>query len=305
MILVPPELIRSIVEQVVHASDLVVLSRVSRHLQGEAERLLYRSMTSKDGTTSFKFLSSIYKCLRRATSVRIYHVHGILHKQRRSIWNLIVKCLRTMVNLKELGFNNWILGTPAAIFPATCPFQLEKFIWTCPLHYSHHVSLGFYDGNYGNSLYDEQAISFLEGQPRLRHLRWMTSVIYPSKTVCPNLRILEGNIGTFQMFLPGTSVTTLYWLSDSEIEYPVIPRQDALKGISPQLKMIRALSFQHPDWGWIEITMGHLQSLEALEIFSLSHVKTVSLLTIVLCGIFYNDIPGTWNRHSRARCLPN
>ncbi|KAF8957208.1 hypothetical protein BDZ97DRAFT_119328 [Flammula alnicola] len=202
--ILPPELIRSIVEQVVHASDLVVLSRASRLLQEEAERLLYRSMTSEDGTTSFKFLSSIQNCPRRATSVRIYHVHQIPYIQLGCIWNLISKCLREMVNLKELGFNNYLLAAPAAIFPATCPFRLEKFIWRRP--------------RLAPSVYDEQAIAFLEGQPQLRHLRWMsTDLICPLKTLCPNLRILEGNIQTFLMFLPGRSVTTLYWVFDRTI----------------------------------------------------------------------------------------
>ncbi|KAF8957195.1 hypothetical protein BDZ97DRAFT_1847718 [Flammula alnicola] len=247
--ILPPEMIRSIVEQVVHASDLVVLK--------EAERLLYSSMTSEDGTTSFKFLSSIRKCPRPG---------GIL--------NLIPKCLRAMVNLKELGFNNYLLYETAELLPATCPFRLEKFIWT--------------RRRLIPSLYDEQAIAFLEGQPQLSHLRWMTTdLICPLKTLCPNLRILEGNTQTFLTFLPGRSVTTLYWVFDSTFEENLLLMsrdwRDALKAISPQLKMI-------------QVTLGHLESLEALEVFSLSDVDKPlhgymppKLKTLIIS-------PGKWER---------
>ncbi|KAF8961655.1 hypothetical protein BDZ97DRAFT_1828397 [Flammula alnicola] len=301
--ILPPELIRSIIEQINCTSDLAVLSCASRNVQAEAERLLYRSMTSEDGTRSFKFLSSIQKHPHRAASVRVYHAHDIPHKQRRSIWNLITKSLRIMINLKELGFNNGILGTPRTIFPAHCPFLLEKFIWTCSRH-NDHVLLGFDDGN---PSYDEQALAFLEGQSQLRHLRWTTRGLnHPRKTpLCPNLRILEGNIHAFQIFLPGRSVTVLNWLEDSDSNFwdpnfwdPAIPVEDSLNSISPQLKMIRAFSFRHSWWGYIAAAFDHLQSLETLDILVLRYMdisfllaKFGNLKTLIV------SLKGNWDRY--------
>jgi hypothetical protein len=47
---IPSEVVRLVSEEVEDTESLVALSRASKQLQMEAERLLHRSLTEEDGT---------------------------------------------------------------------------------------------------------------------------------------------------------------------------------------------------------------------------------------------------------------
>ena len=284
MRILPSEIVRLIVEEVEGNRSLVALSRASKQLQLEAERLLYQSLTEADGTKSYKCLSTVRKSLRRAAYVRAYHVHTTVYTQRQSMWNLIKKTLPLMVNLKELVFHHTrIVGEPhATIFPAKYTCHLNKFVWSSQ-------GYPYYDPQ-GPS-YISQALKFLEGQTQLRVLHWQPLLqTEPNPKPCPDsffpkLDTLIGDIITLQTFLPGRGkVTTLQLLTG--IGTRPLPINETFEQVfdklSPQLKGIKQLSIQPLSENHWESVMDslqpmitHLYSLETLQVFSLSELDIV------------------------------
>ena len=283
----PSEIVRLIVEEVECTQSLVALSQASKQLQMEAERLLYRSLTEPDGTKSFKCLSSVGKSLRRAAYVHAYHVHTTVHKQHRSIWNLIRRTLPLMVNLKELVFRDELGSEPhGAIFPAKFKPHLEKFAWTVLTGNPYQHPKGPEDQSYVS-----QALKFLEGQTQLRVLHWQPlSQTEPNPKPCPEsffpkLDTLIGDIITLQTFLPGRGkATTLQLLTG--IGTRPLPNNETFEQVfnklSPQLKGIKQFSIQPlSEIYWESATISlqpmitHLYSLETLQVFSLSELDVV------------------------------
>jgi hypothetical protein len=85
---IPSEIVHLFVEEVKDSQSLMALCQASKQLQIEAGRFLYLSLTKDDGTKTYKSLSSIQKCSRRAECVRVYHDDKIAHKQRRSMLHM-------------------------------------------------------------------------------------------------------------------------------------------------------------------------------------------------------------------------
>lgn len=279
---IPSEIVRLIVEEVEDSQSLVALSQASKQLQIESERLLYRSLTEKDGTKAYKSLSSIKNCPRRAECVRVYHDHKIAHKQRRSMWNLIGKTLPLMINLRELAFR-YIIGRPlTTIFPREYTPRLEKFIWSVQVR-------NFYGRE--SLSYVSQARKFLERQIQLRHLHWQPSPYAESNpkpsphTLVPHLDTLIGDTETIRTYLPGRdSITTLQLFTGQGTRY--LPRhltfEETFDRLSSQLKKLKYLSIQplsETFWDdrFLQLITPHLHSLETLRVLSLSELEIVSL----------------------------
>ncbi|KDR80034.1 hypothetical protein GALMADRAFT_242246 [Galerina marginata CBS 339.88] len=211
MALLPPELLRLITEYLTsNRRALYALTLASKALRWEATRLLYSSMTATYGKLHVKFLSTIHKSPAEfAPLVRVYHLptwHSNTGGQK-DIWNLILKCLPLMVNLKELAFHK-VIGSPSKIFPplgdgCPAPFQLDKFSWT-------ESDLS------NNETYEAQALSFLETQPELTQLYWASHRDLISTlpvNACPKLKRLEGRTNAIRAIIPSRSVTELHWLN--------------------------------------------------------------------------------------------
>jgi hypothetical protein len=287
MMRLPFEIVRLIVEEVEDTKSLVALSRASKQLQMEAERRLYRSLTEENGTKSFKCLSIVKKSPRRAGYVRAYHVHTTVHKQRRSMWNLIKRTLPLMVNLKELVFRHYIGGEPwMNIFPAKYTHHLEKFVWLVT-----HGNPNQEPKGPKYRCYVAEALKFLEGQTQLQLLHWQPSPeTEPYPKPCPDaffpkLDTLIGDIETIRTYLPGRdSITTLQWFTG--LGTRCLPFHTTLEQIferlSPQLKGIKYLSIQplrgnsNLDFSCLHPIIPHLHSLETLWIPSLSELEIVS-----------------------------
>ena len=204
---IPAELIQQVIDNVDDPADLATLTRCSKFFQAESERLLYRSMTRKSGTTHFKFFSTILKKPRLASMVEVYHRHSDPHAQRRPLTTLIIRALPLMTNLKELVFGQDAVplnmrGLPAFIGPK-CSFQLEKLVAA--------------EGYVG---YDEIIMTVLSSNlsQTLKSLHWPYSThsfrALLTTNVIPQLTSFTGCLLLLKYLLPGRNIVSLKSTTD-------------------------------------------------------------------------------------------
>ena len=226
----PPELFGPITQ---HLSEdrkaLCAISLVCRILQDEAQRQLYRKMVFSPQTpgTHIKFLKSILDNNRLAVLVHEYAQINIAVCGRGTLWGYLCRGLRAMINLQVLKFQA-LNGQPCARILGNCAFQLRSLVW-------------------GNPNDEDHLSKFLLSQHNLQTLdipSWAEAkrdLIPPS--CCPRLRVLCGNQGALETFLPSREIISLTWRSHSLILEDSSYRIDSLEHLLPYLSRIRFLSF--------------------------------------------------------------
>jgi hypothetical protein len=141
------------------------------------------------------------------------------------LWGYLSRGLQAMVNLKVLKFFA-CHGGPSAEILRGCTFQLRSLVWESRD-----------DANYLSE--------FLLSHHNLRGLGlawadYKRELIPP--TCCPQLRVLCGNLGAMETFLPGREITSLDWMP-----LPFILKSShiihSLEHLLPYLSRIRFLSF--------------------------------------------------------------
>ena len=203
----PAELVRLVFNDVDDLADLAALTRCSRFFQAESQRLLYRSMTHKNGTVHFKFFSTIVKKPHLASMVQVYHRHSDAHAQRRPLTTLIIRALPLMNNLKELIFGQdalWldVRGLPAFIGPK-CSFQLETLV-------SAKGRAGFED--IMNTVLESNISQTLRSL-YCTHVDQKIKDLFTNNMI-PQLTSFSGPLELVKFLLPGRNVVSLKIISD-------------------------------------------------------------------------------------------
>jgi hypothetical protein len=224
LVVFPPELFQLIIQ---HLSEdrktLCAISLACRMLQHEGQRQLYRKMTFSRGTgTHIEFLKCILDNNRLALLVHEYTQDGIAHYQRGTLWGYLCRGLQAMVNLKVLKFRA-LDGHPSAEILKGCTFQLRSLFW-------------------GNRDDEDHLSNFLLSQHNLRGLDvdWAEDKrhLIP-RSCCPQLRVLCGDRGAMETFLPGREITSLDWMPLLENS---AHRIHSFEHLSPYLSRIRVFS---------------------------------------------------------------
>jgi hypothetical protein len=232
----PPELYRPIVKYVQNNDrrDLFALTRVSRQVQVEAERLIWRTLRADGMGTITALLSCLCAAPRLCFYVfSLYLDYGPLYRPTESSWGPIAQTLHLLTRLQSLTiFLGSDVVSPAAIpcFPSisACPFKLRSFAFLSDL--------------------DGQLLSFLIEQPELRRLRMVP--ISQREVMIP----LEQ--------LPSSALQDLMVLELSR----VLPSRDLVRWILSRRRIthLSVVSFSViTDSG---IDMSHYSSITALEV---------------------------------------
>jgi hypothetical protein len=177
--------------------------------------------------THIKFLKCILDNNRLALLVREYTQESIGQYQTGILWGYLCRGLQAMVNLKVLKFRA-SNGGPSPKILRGCTFQLRSLVW--------------------GSCHDENHLSeFLLSQHNLRGLDvdWAENKreLIP-RSCCPQLRVLRGDLGAMQTFLPGREITSLDW--KPQPPRPILKSSrmiHSLEHLLPYLSRIRFLSF--------------------------------------------------------------
>ncbi|KAF8968559.1 hypothetical protein BDZ97DRAFT_2072918, partial [Flammula alnicola] len=261
--LLPPELIRPILQYIEDWQTLLSLSLSCALLRSEAEVILYRSFTEQNETRQIQFLATIVGNPRLAALVQIYAVRTNAIYPKKVFLGLIGDALPVMVNLKDLAL--FIKGQDAGAIPfQECTFQLDTMCW---VERDKHVD-------------EYPFINWLETQHSLRELKWLRRLRRGllSPLACPNLKILRGNQSAIYGLLPGRNITRLHWMSimgrgpDSPLE---------IKEISSELNQLRSLSIQNYfELADYKLVINNLRSLEFLELFGYPDTITTPFLPL-------------------------
>ncbi|KAF8968529.1 hypothetical protein BDZ97DRAFT_355518 [Flammula alnicola] len=283
----PLELYRAIVENIEDRTTLLSLCLASNAFKFEAERLLYKSVTSTDTTNRaahLAFLRTITENGRLALLVHTYHFPFIDNDTYDPLNQLLRRALQATTNLRELTITGlcrlaktYYDGlTPQSLFSG-CTFQLET------LYLVQYVDA-------------REFFSFLATQQRLRRL-----AVYfdrngqsPPSTVCPKLDFLQGNRRAIEVLLPNRQITTLVW------DPSCYEATRAMPHLSEPLRYVKTLMFDgcylRPS---LSAIVDHLASLEYLELVALHAeelddvCKISSLRGLVLTDAFSFS---TWDR---------
>ncbi|KAF8968552.1 hypothetical protein BDZ97DRAFT_356749 [Flammula alnicola] len=257
--LLPPELIRPILEHIEDWQTLRSLSLSCSLLRSEAEVILYRSFTEQNADRQIQFLAALVGNPRLAALVQIYAVRNNAIQREKVLLDLIRDALPIMVNLKDLAL--FIKGQDAGAIPfQECTFQLDTMCW---VEQDGHVD-------------EYPFINWLEMQHSLRELKWLRKMRRGllSPLACPNLKILRGNQSAIYGVLPGRNITRLHWMSimglglDSPLK---------IEEISSELNQLRSLSIQNYfELADYKLVINNLHSLEFLELFEYPDTQTIA-----------------------------
>ena len=199
LVVFPPELFQLIIQ---HLSEdrkaLCAISLACRMLQHEGQHQLYRKIQSFPRGLVFciVFLKSILDNNRLALLVHEYSQDSIAHYRRGALWDYLCRGLQAMVNLKVLEFSA-PNDQPAADILRDCTFQLRSLVWWNSV-----------DSHLSNFLLSQHSLQKLE-------VNWPEDErgLVP-RSSCPQLRVLCGDQGAMETFLPGREVISLHWMTD-------------------------------------------------------------------------------------------
>jgi hypothetical protein len=251
----PPELFRLIIQ---HLSEdrraLRAISLACRMLQHEGQRQLYRKMRfSRSPVTHIAFFKSILNNNRLALLVHEYSQDGIAHYRRGTLWDYLCRGLQAMVNLKVLKFRA-LNDQPAADILSNCTFQLRSLVWR-----------NRDKGRLSNFLLSQHSLQKLE-------VKWPEDKrdLIP-RSCCPQLRVLCGDRGAMETFLPGREIISLDWRA--EILDPFVDnsahRINPVEHLLPYLSRIRFFSFEYPyTWSPFSSITGFFPCVEVLKLTS-------------------------------------
>ena len=290
LVVFPPELFRLIIQ---HLSDdrqaLCAISLVCKILQEEGQRQLYRKIISPRGAgIHIEFLKCILDNNRLALLIHEYTQEGIAPHQRGTLlWDYLCRGLQAMVNLKVLKFCA-LDGQSSAEILSGCTFQLRSLVW-------------------GNRDDEGHLSKFLLSQHNLRGLDvdWAEDKRdLISRSCCPQLRVLCGDRGALETFLPGREITSLNWIPQPSFLYSS-DSIHSFERLLPYLLRIRFLSFAEYYPRQSECIRSIIRffpsvevlKLELLEVFShdvsgrLSSLSSALIFaTIWLAGIIREDL---------------
>jgi hypothetical protein len=252
LVVFPPELFRLIIQ---HLSEdrktLCAISLACRMLRHEGQRQIYRKIRSSGrAVTHIAFLKSILDNNRLALLVYEYSQDSIAH-YRRQVWDYLCRGLQAMVNLKVLKFRA-LNDRPAADVLRDCTFQLRSLSWWNSV-----------EGHLSNFLLSQHSLQKLE-------VNWPENKrdLAP-RSPCPQLRVLCGDQGAMETFLPGREVISLHWRT--EILDPFVDnsahRIRSVEHLLPYLSRIRFFSFRYPyTWAPFSSIIGFFPCVEVLEL---------------------------------------
>jgi hypothetical protein len=197
----PIELFHRIVEELPSPYDLATLARVSRVLQMEAERLLYRHIILQSLRNTIALCKRLCLTTRLATYVRSLDIYvwSYEHTSSHTFARLLSDALRRMTNVSDLclclpGFRGgasmeaWILSR--------CKFKLHKLFCYFDLTPGLFSFLETQDQIYDVSLFGDLATS-------------STHQIPSRAVVLPNLIVLRAFAHVALQLLPDRPVTHL------------------------------------------------------------------------------------------------
>jgi len=250
----PPELFRLIIQ---HLSEdrkaLCAISLACKMLQHEGQRQLYRKIRSlrRGFVSRIAFFKGILDDNRLALLVHEYSQDTIAHYGRGTLWDYLCRGLQAMANLKVFKFyapND----QPAADILRDCTFQLRSLVWWNSV-----------DGHLSNFLLSQHSLQKLE-------VDWPEDErgLVP-RSSCPQLRILRGDQGAMETFLPGREVISLHWMAD--LIDPFVDnsahRIRSVEHLLPYLSRIRFFSFGYP-YTWLPFSsiIGFFPCVEVLEL---------------------------------------
>ena len=205
-------------------------------------------------TVHLAFLRTVATIGRLAGLVHTYHLPNITlcdGDVKTGFPYLVRSALQGMVNLRELwvGLQIGEIGPSSCIFEG-CKFQLESL----------RLGLTCRPGEFA---------PFLEGQRELRQLtvNFRSDAQDLSISVCPNIKLLQGNRHAIDALLPQLNVRTLIYSPDT------YEMNESLAHLSGPLGQLQVLSlgghYMRPS---LHVLAPFLTSLEYLELVSL-HVS--------------------------------
>ena len=246
----PSELFRLIIQ---HLSEdrktLRAISLACRMLQHEGQRQLYRKIRflRRGPGTHIKFFKGILDNNRLALLVHEYSQDTFAHSQWGTLRDYLRRGLQAMVNLKVLQFLT-VNDQPAADILRDCTFQLRSLVWWNSV-----------DGHLSNFLLSQHSLQKLE-------VDWPEDKrdLIP-RSFCPQLRVLCGDRGAMETFLPGREVISLHWMG------PFVDdsahRIRSVEHLLPCLSRIRFFSFGYPyTWSSFSSIIGLFPCVEVLEL---------------------------------------
>ncbi|KAF8968493.1 hypothetical protein BDZ97DRAFT_353223 [Flammula alnicola] len=272
-----PELVQAIMQYFANDREtLCILSLMSKNFRLEAQRILFRKVTTlQDADDHTIFLATIVRSQRLALHVVAYAQENVADPGT-DLWDLLCYGLQEMKNLKHLRFRARG-GVASAHILRGCSFQLESLYWGC------------------NSDEKELARNVLPLQPNMKQLRvkWNEQKkVSPLRSTCPGLVSLAGDRGVIEAFLPGRKITTLTWIPDLDDSTTKIAH------LSDQLNRLRFLSFggyfERPK---LDLIVDHLQALEVLELLGsdateLQFLERIPNLLILILSPLLNQKNG-------------
>lgn len=220
---VPLEVLGLILAQVV-PSDLATITRISRTMQLEAERVLYRSVHLPAISRLKKFCRSlaspVHERSRRASHVRQLGFRSITEgSMEPDIIPLLKNTLIALQNLVILDFP--LSGHYSSCFSG-CRFSLQKFT----------TDLSF----------DITLSRFLRSQTEMKFISLVERPIQQLVTgILPNLETLEGTPSVVSMLAPGrpiSSITIIGMMNLSIMEMVVLPALAKTNGPIQELRVI-------------------------------------------------------------------
>ncbi|KDR71464.1 hypothetical protein GALMADRAFT_213779 [Galerina marginata CBS 339.88] len=280
----PAELFRPIIGYITHPPTLHAIALTCRFLLPDAQKQLYANIPA---TPSFSLSDSKYSSrsssptfaaaaapqmhiafLHTITSynpalallVKFYHSPSIVSYNESPLWDLTIRGLRMMHNLKHLHFRAFGGHPAAAELLWGCKFRLETLIWG-----SHSDESAF-----GRVLQEQDALRELYLECRDDS----GSVNSIALAACSSLTALGGNRTTVEALLPGRGVRRLAWVPDLEDDNSL-----PLIGMEKALGELTTLSFggyfSRPG---LERVVYQLRGLEVLELVGLNDVAEISLM---------------------------
>jgi len=279
--ILPWELVSAIIQHVIERSTLITLCLTTKAAYSEASKRIYRDLSDNLDRNPAHHLHRIKALIaypRLASLVRSFSIKSVASSWRYTppnngletedealvkkgrkvdlkgeIWGILPQALNLMSNLEHLSFREFS-GQPSAhwLLP-NVTFQLKTLRW----------------GSHGEG---EPMAAFLETQQRLETLHLEEGLSCPMDPgSCLTLKSVQGNLSTFQRFLPGRpGIKHLRWVPSME-EYDGDPLINILV---EELGRITHFSIG----GYfmrrlLSVFGGHFRDLIALEIYYIYEVR--------------------------------